>query len=185
MPSTATAAVVGDGHVDRSALLVEGVPADWDADTTTSRLCQRVKDLTGHSIRISGVSLESHPEFSRPGGRQTTQRLRIQLNGTVRQLVWKHRKRLPNAEEGDNYFPPLRICWTLTPAGLAFRRANHDLVKYLANSGRRPSWCGTHLMAEESSRESGKWVRQDIDRVRADMEAARQEASKQRGGADD
>ncbi|KXZ41171.1 hypothetical protein GPECTOR_692g832 [Gonium pectorale] len=180
-PGTAAAAEVGDGHVDRSALLVEGVPADWDADTTTSRLCQRVKDLTGHSIRISGVSLESH---SRPGAGRTTQRLRIQLNGTVRQLLWKHRKRLPNAEEGDNYFPPLRICWGLTPAGLAFRRANHDLVKYLANSGRRPSWCGTHLMAEES-KDSGKWMRQDIDRVRADMEAARQEASQQRDDADD
>ncbi|KXZ53360.1 hypothetical protein GPECTOR_7g1256 [Gonium pectorale] len=108
----------------------------------------------------------------------------LQLNGTVRQLLWKHRKRLPNAEEGDNYFPPLRICWALTPAGLAFRRANHDLVKYLANSGRRPSWCGTHLMAEES-KDSGKWMRQDIDRVRADMEAARQEASQQRDDADD
>ncbi|KXZ46122.1 hypothetical protein GPECTOR_47g400 [Gonium pectorale] len=58
----------------------------------------RVKDLTGHSIRISGVSLESHPEFSRPGAGRTTQRLRIQLNGTMRQLLWKHRKRLPNAE---------------------------------------------------------------------------------------
>ncbi|KXZ53760.1 hypothetical protein GPECTOR_6g677 [Gonium pectorale] len=138
----------------------------------------------GHSIRISGVSLESHPEFSRPGAGRTTQSLRIQLNGTVRQLLWKHRKRLPNAEEGDNSFPPLRICWALTPAGLAFRRANHDLVKYLANSGRRPSWCGTHLMAEES-KDSGKWVRQDIDRVRADMEAARQEASQQRDDADD
>jgi hypothetical protein len=64
-----------------------------------------------------------------------------------------------------------------------FRRENHDLIKYLASSGRRPSWCGTHLMAEES-KDSGKWVRHDINRVRAEMEAANQETSHERGGAD-
>lgn len=178
------AATSGGGHIDHSALLVEGVPADWDADTTANKLCQRVKEVTGYPIRITCVSLESHPEYSRPGTERTTQRLRIQINSVARQLIWRNRKRLQCAEEGvANYFPAVRVCWALTPAGLAFRRVNHDLIKYLAGSGRRPSWCGTHLMAEES-KDSGKWVRHDIGRVREEMEAASQAAAQQAGDTD-
>ncbi|KXZ55846.1 hypothetical protein GPECTOR_2g1397 [Gonium pectorale] len=94
-------------------------------------------------------------------------------------MLMSIRKRLACAEEGgDDYFPAVRVGLALTPAGLAFRRANHDLLKFLAADGRRPSWSGTYLMAEEP-KGSNKWVRQDLTALRAQMDAASQGVSKQ------
>ncbi|EFJ45929.1 hypothetical protein VOLCADRAFT_93648 [Volvox carteri f. nagariensis] len=162
-----------DGHIDRGALVIDGLPATWTQEEVIQKLQLRLQQLTNMKVAFLDCTVEAHPNVAARSSKRTTQRVRITTTPAAYYALYSLRKQLGlNAEEGaDESFPAVRVSLALTALGESYKKGYQDVFRHLVDSKRAPSWRGTHLMALTEP-DSGVWAKIDIRKMAAELRQA-------------
>ncbi|EFJ47268.1 hypothetical protein VOLCADRAFT_92357 [Volvox carteri f. nagariensis] len=128
-----------DGHMDRGALVTDGLPAAWTQDEVIQKLQLRLRQLMDMRVASEDCTVEAHPNVAARSSKRTTQRVRITTTPAAYHALYTLRKQLGlDAEEGvDESFPAGSSVYSSTDgSGLAYSEVTFAFAAFKSITGK-------------------------------------------------